>query len=231
MKVRIRHRIGDFSLNVDFEGAEHGITALFGPSGGGKTTVIQIVAGLLRPDFGQIELKGTCLFSTEQGIHLPPELRRIGYVFQDARLLPHYSVNSNLLYGQKLVPPEKRFIELDSVVEVLGIGHLLKRRPGGLSGGEKQRVAIGRALLTSPSILLMDEPLNSLDAPRKAELLPYIRRIAESFKVPILYVSHSEQEIRQLADSVVVLREGSVVEAGEWFNQRIEFKGKQSKPE
>jgi molybdate transport system ATP-binding protein len=215
MKVAIQHRLGDFRLDVRFEGAEHGITALYGPSGAGKTSVIQIVAGLLRPDYGQIDLKGRCLFSSEQSIHLPPEARRIGYVFQDPRLFPHVSVESNLNYGRRRLPKRDRFIEFDPVVELLGIGHLLKRRPAALSGGEKQRVAIGRALLSSPSILLMDEPLNSLDTARKAELLPYIRRVSEAFQVPILYVTHAVDEIRSLADAIVVLRDGAVVQYGQ----------------
>lgn len=215
MKVRIQHQLGDFRLNVDFQGADRGITALYGPSGAGKTSVVQIVAGLRRPDQGQIELNGTCLFSSALRIDLPPEARRIGYVFQEARLLPHYSVVSNLNYGRKLLPEAGRFIDFDPVIEVLGIGHLLKRRPSGLSGGEKQRVAIGRALLACPSILLMDEPLNSLDAARKAELLTYIRKIADTFQVPMLYVSHSVEEIRQLADTVVVMQNGTVVKYGQ----------------
>lgn len=214
MKIRIQHRLGNFRLEVAFQGAERGITALYGPSGAGKTSVIQVVAGLLRPDHGQIDLNGICLFSSEQKINRPPEARRISYVFQDARLLPHYSVASNLNYGRKLVPEARRFIDFDPVVEILGIGHLLKRRPASLSGGEKQRVAIGRALLACPAVLLMDEPLNSLDAARKAELLPYIRKIANTFDVPILYVSHSVEEIRHLADTIVVMRSGTVVEFG-----------------
>ncbi|NBB80644.1 MAG: molybdenum ABC transporter ATP-binding protein [Verrucomicrobia bacterium] len=202
--------LGPWLESLFFQGAERGITALYGPSGAGKTTVVQVVAGLIRPDEAQIELQETCLFSSAEGINLPAEKRRIGYVFQDARLFPHYSVASNLSYGEQRVPATQRFIELDSVIKVLGIGHLLKRRPSGLSGGETQRVAIGRALLSSPAVLLMDEPLNSLDDARKAELLPYIRKIAETFNVPILYVSHSVEEIRQLADTVVVLQDGAV---------------------
>lgn len=214
MNVAIRHMIGDFLLDANFTGAEDGITALYGPSGAGKTSIIRIVAGLRRPDYGEIDLNGTCLFSSTRKIDCPPEARRIGYVFQEARLLPHYSVAANLNYGRKLVRESERFIEFDSVVAILGIGDLLKRRPASLSGGERQRVAIGRALLASPSILLMDEPLNSLDAARKNELLPYIRKIADAFEVPILYVSHSTEEIRALADTVVVLRAGSVVKSG-----------------
>ncbi|WP_269526866.1 molybdenum ABC transporter ATP-binding protein [Coraliomargarita parva] len=214
MKVEIQHKQGDFNLDVSFLGVQSGITALYGPSGSGKSSVIQIVAGLRKPDRGYIRLNSVCLFSSEEKINLPPEKRRIGYVFQDSRLLPHYSVYSNLNYGRKLVPQESHFIEFDPVVDLLGIGHLLKRRPADLSGGEKQRVAIGRALLMSPSILLMDEPLTSLDAARKRELLPFIRQICDTFKVPILYVSHSPAEIREIADDVVVLQNGRVAEFG-----------------
>jgi molybdate transport system ATP-binding protein len=214
MKVEIQHQLGEFKLDISFLGARSGITALYGPSGAGKSSVVQIVAGLLKPDRGCVRLNGVCLFSSEEKINLPPEQRRIGYVFQDSRLLPHYSVLSNLNYGRNLVRETERFIELDPVVDLLGIGHLLKRRPADLSGGEKQRVAIGRALLLSPSILLMDEPLNSLDPARKRELLPFIRQVCDTFKVPILYVSHSPEEIRQIADDVVVLREGRVAECG-----------------
>ncbi|MGZ0654076.1 molybdenum ABC transporter ATP-binding protein [Coraliomargarita sp. W4R72] len=214
MIVDVKKKLGDFQLDVAFEGAKLGITALYGPSGSGKSSVVQIVAGLLRPDRGNVRLNGVCLFSSEDKINLPPEKRRIGYVFQDSRLLPHYSVESNLNYGRKLVHETERFIDFDSVVELLGIAHLLKRRPYDLSGGEKQRVAIGRALLLSPSILLMDEPLTSLDPARKRELLPFIRQICDTFKVPILYVSHAPAEIREIADAVVVLRDGQVLEHG-----------------
>jgi molybdate transport system ATP-binding protein len=214
MKVDIQHQLGDFRLNVSFLGARNGITALYGPSGAGKSSVIQMVAGLRTPDHGYIRLNDVCLFSSKERINLPPEQRQIGYVFQDSRLLPHYSVLSNLNYGRQLVKESERFIEFDPVVSLLGIGHLLKRRPMDLSGGEKQRVAIGRALLSSPSILLMDEPLNSLDTARKRELLPFIRQVCNTFKVPILYVSHSPSEIQQIADDVVVLQDGQVTESG-----------------
>jgi molybdate transport system ATP-binding protein len=214
MIVEVKKKLGDFQLDVAFEGAKTGITALYGPSGAGKSSIIQMVAGLRQPDLGYIRLNNVCLFSSQDSVNLPPEKRRIGYVFQDSRLLPHYSVVSNLNYGRKLVPEADRFIEFDSVVNLLGIEHLLQRRPHDLSGGEKQRVAIGRALLLSPSVLLMDEPLTSLDPARKRELLPFIRKICDQFQLPILYVSHSPAEIREISDSVVVLREGRVVERG-----------------
>jgi molybdate transport system ATP-binding protein len=190
------------------------VTALFGRSGAGKTSVIDMVAGLVRPDQGRIAVNGSRLFDSALGIHLPVEKRRIGYVFQDGRLFPHLNVLSNLTYGMRLTPAAERFVTLEQVTELLGIGHLLQRRPARLSGGEKQRVAIGRALLTSPSLLLMDEPLASLDPPRKAEVLPFIERLGREFAVPILYVTHSMDEILALARDLVVLEGGRVLASG-----------------
>ena len=215
MKIGIKHQQGNFSLSVFFEGAESGVTALFGPSGAGKTSVVNMVAGLMRPDAGRIAINGQCLFDSAQGINLPPEKRRIGYVFQDGRLLPHLSVKANLVYGMRRTPPDKRFVKLAQVVDLLGIGHLLRRRPAKLSGGEKQRVAIGRALLTSPSLLLMDEPLASLDAARKSEVLPFIMRLGKEFAIPVLYVSHALDEIISLATHLVMLENGRVLASGE----------------
>jgi molybdate transport system ATP-binding protein len=215
LEIAIRHKQGSFTLSVFFEGAASGVTALFGPSGAGKTSVVNMVAGLKRPDAGRIAINGQCLFDSSRGINLPPEKRRIGYVFQDGRLLPHLSVRSNLVYGMRRTPAHRRFVQLDPVVELLGIGHLLKRRPARLSGGEKQRVAIGRALLTSPALLLMDEPLASLDAARKSEVLPFIMRLGEEFSIPILYVSHALEEIIDLATHLVILENGRVRAAGE----------------
>lgn len=215
MEICISHRQGDFSLDIAFQGAESGVTSLFGPSGAGKTTVVNSVAGLLQPDSGRIAINDRCLFDSARGIHLPPEKRRIGYVFQDGRLLPHLSVHSNLAYGMNRTPAHQRFVKFDQVVDILGIGHLLNRRPARLSGGEKQRVAIGRALLTSPALLLMDEPLAALDAARKAELLPFIMRLSREFAIPILYVSHAMDEILNLATRIVIMHEGRVKAAGE----------------
>lgn len=219
MEIKVTRRQGDFSIKVFFEGAESGVTALYGPSGAGKTSVINMVAGLIRPDAGRIAVNDLCLFDSARRIDLPPERRRIGYVFQDGRLLPHLSVRANLTYGMRLTPPDHRFVTFDAVVTLLGIEHLLDRRPARLSGGEKQRVAIGRALLTSPAILLMDEPLASLDASRKAEVLPFIMRLSREYAIPILYVSHSMDEILNLADHLVVLDRGRVVAAGELEEQ------------
>ena len=215
MKVDINRKQGNFLVNTSFSGPESGVTALYGPSGAGKTSVINMVSGLISPDKGHISVKDLCLFDSEKGINLPPERRRIGYVFQDGRLLPHLSVRGNLTYGLKLTPPGQRFVTFGSVVELLGIGHLLNRRPSRLSGGEKQRVAIGRALLTSPAMLLMDEPLASLDASRKSEVLPFIMRLSREYKIPILYVSHLIDEILNLADHLVIMNMGHVAASGD----------------
>ena len=215
MEVGIEHRQGNFSISVFFRGAESGVTALYGPSGAGKTSVVNMVAGLQRPDAGRITINGRCLFDSDRHIDLPPERRHIGYVFQDGRLLPHLSVRANLVYGMRCTPADRRFVQLDQVVDLLGIGHLLLRRPAKLSGGEKQRVAIGRALLTSPALLLMDEPLASLDAARKSEVLPFIMRLGREFAIPILYVSHAMDEIRNLATHMVMMDSGRVLAAGE----------------
>ncbi len=191
------------------------MTALYGPSGAGKTSVVNMVSGLMRPDAGRIAINGLCLFDSARRIDLPPEKRRIGYVFQDGRLLPHLSVRSNLTYGMRRTPAARRFVQFEQVVDLLGIGRLLDRRPAGLSGGEKQRVAIGRALLTSPALLLMDEPLASLDAARKAEVMPFIMRLGSEFAIPILYVSHAMDEILNLAARLVVMGEGRVLAWGD----------------
>jgi molybdate transport system ATP-binding protein len=215
LDMQVRHRQGAFSVEATINQTEMGITALFGPSGAGKTSIINMLAGLLRPDAGRIVVNGRCLFDAAEGIDLPTHLRRIGYIFQDGRLLPHLSVRANLNFGLRLTPAERRYIAFDAVVELLGIGHLLERRPAKLSGGEKQRVAIGRALLTSPELLLMDEPLASLDRARKTEVLPFIRRLSSEFRVPIVYVSHALEEILNIADHLVVLENGRIKVSGE----------------
>ena len=182
-----------------------GLTALFGPSGAGKTSILNMVAGLLKPDRGHIRIGARTLFG--DGIDLPPEARRIGYVFQDGRLFPHRRVRANLLYGHDLAAPADRWMSLDEAVRFLGIADLLDRWPHTLSGGETQRVAIGRALLAAPEILLMDEPLSSLDAARRGEIMTVIERVRDELKLPILYVSHDRVEVNRLATSVVAIGE------------------------
>lgn len=203
----------DFELDIAFEGGA-GVTALFGPSGCGKTTVIRVIAGLERPTSGRVVLDGRVLIDTATGVRLAPHRRRIGLVFQDAQLFPHLDVAKNLGYGRFFTPRRLRRIDVDQVVEVLGIGHLTARRPDTLSGGERQRVAIGRALLTSPDLLLMDEPLAALDDDRKLEILPFIERLRDEFSIPIVYVSHSVEEVARLAQTVVRLDKGRVTRIG-----------------
>lgn len=209
----LRRRQGDFQVDVALA-AGSGTTALFGRSGSGKSSVINMVAGLSRPDSGHVKVDGKVLFDSDTRVDVPPERRRLGYVFQDARLFPHLSVAGNLSFGMNRLPAAERRIGFDAVVEVLGIGHLLDRRPAKLSGGEKQRVAIGRALLASPRILLMDEPLAALDSSRKAELLPFIAKLSRQFSIPILYVSHSMDEVLRLADTLVLMDDGRACAVG-----------------
>lgn len=207
-------RPGGFALQADFTVPNAGVTALFGRSGAGKTTIIQAVAGVVRPGGGRIAVDGETFFDAARGIDVPIEARRVGYVFQEARLFPHLSVEKNLRYGERRSRAAERPIGFDAVVELLGIGHLLTRRPHTLSGGERQRVAIGRALLAQPRLLLMDEPLASLDEARKAEILPYLERLRDRMRLPILYVSHSVDEVLRLADTVVALQNGRQVASG-----------------
>lgn len=214
LAVDLSRQQGAFKVDVAFSAEGAGITALFGRSGAGKTSIINMVAGMTRPDRGRIQVGDRVLYDSSRKIDLPPDKRRIGYIFQDSRLFPHLSVRSNLTYGMKLVPTAERYVQFDDVVGLLGIEHLLDRRPARLSGGEKQRIAIGRALLTSPRLLCMDEPLASLDGPRKQELMPFIARLPRQFGIPILYVSHGMDEILRLADSMVLLDAGSVAATG-----------------
>lgn len=203
-EVDISRHLGDRIISARFT-ADRGITALFGPSGVGKSSILNMIAGLLQPDSGRISVGGEVLFDALAGIDLPPERRRLGYIFQDGRLFPHKRVRANLLYGHDLAPPEERWMSLEEAADFLGIAHLLDRWPRSLSGGEAQRVAIGRALLSAPRFLLMDEPLSSLDLPRRDEIMMVVERIARELKLPILYVSHDRQEIDRLADTVVTL--------------------------
>jgi len=203
-----------FHLSVSLDVPTSGITVLFGPSGSGKTTLLRCLAGLERACDGFMQFGNDVWQDEAKGLCLPLHARPIGYVFQEPRLFPHYSVHSNLLYGYKRIPVEERRISIEQVVIILGIGHLLDRRIHKLSGGEQQRVAIGRALLTSPKLLLMDEPLTSLDIQRKQEILPFIQRLHEELHIPVIYVSHAISEILQLADRVVILKQGKLVGAG-----------------
>lgn len=214
LNVNVKKRLGSFTVDVAFATGAAGVTALFGRSGAGKTSIINMVAGLIAPDDGLIAVNGSKLFDSVHSVDIPPERRRCGYIFQDGRLFPHLTVQGNLMYGMKLVPRTERRVSYDQVVGLLGIGHLLDRRPAKLSGGEKQRVAIGRALLTSPRLLLMDEPLASLDMARKEEVLPFIARLPRELFIPILYVSHSLDEVLNLADEVVLIDAGKVLANG-----------------
>jgi molybdate transport system ATP-binding protein len=211
--LRFALQLGAFDLTVDVELPSRGISALFGRSGSGKTSLINAVAGMLTPRQGHIRVGERVFFDHAAGIDLPIEQRGIGYVFQDARLFPHLSVTGNLRYGLRRARGV-RPIDWDSVVDVLGLAPLLDRRPHRLSGGERQRVALGRALLRQPTLLLMDEPLASLDAPRKAEVLPYIERLAQEFALPVLYVSHSIEEVTRLADHLVIISAGRTMASG-----------------
>ncbi|ELY4320747.1 molybdenum ABC transporter ATP-binding protein ModC [Cronobacter turicensis] len=206
LELNFTQVLGKHRLTVNETLPGSGITAVFGVSGAGKTSLINAISGLTRPQHGRIALNARVLSDTETDTFLPPEKRRIGYVFQDARLFPHYKVRGNLKYGMA----KEMASQFDKLVTLLGIEPLLDRLPGTLSGGEKQRVAIGRALLTAPELLLLDEPLASLDVPRKRELLPYLQRLAREINIPMLYVSHSLEEILHLADKVLVLEQGEV---------------------
>ncbi len=214
VNVDIQVSRGDFALKAKFS-SEGGLTALFGRSGAGKTSIVDCLAGLLRPDSGHIRIGGVTLFDHAAGICMAPEKRRVGYIFQDARLFPHMRVRGNLEYGMKLVPVAMRRHSLDDVVGLLGIENLVERYPADLSGGEKQRVAIGRALLASPQLLLMDEPLAALDGDRKSEIMPFIERLRDQAGIPIIYVSHAVEEVVRLADTMVVLANGETVAHGD----------------
>jgi molybdate transport system ATP-binding protein len=213
LAVDVEKRLGDFSIAAQFDTGA-GVTALFGPSGAGKTTVVNMIAGLLKPDRGRITLDNDTLFDSGKRIDLPAHRRRIGYVFQEGRLFPHLSVAANLDYGRRMCGLAADAAEMQRILALLDIGHLLGRRPGKLSGGERQRVAIGRALLMRPRLLLLDEPLASLDTARKREILPYLERLRDEAGVPMVYVSHHAGELRRIANSVVRLDGGRVAAAG-----------------
>jgi molybdate transport system ATP-binding protein len=211
LAVDVEKRLGDFALAARFETAA-GVTALFGASGAGKTTLVNMIAGLTAPDRGHIRLDETVLFDSRTRIDVPAHRRRIGYVFQEGRLFPHLSVSANLNYGRRMCGLARDDAELARIVDLLDIGHLLARRPGKLSGGERQRVAFGRALLMRPRLLLLDEPLASLDARRKREILPYLEKLRD--EVPMVYVSHHAPELKRIATSVVLLDAGRVAATG-----------------
>ncbi len=205
--------LGDFTLAARFE-SRVGATALFGPSGAGKTSIANMIAGLVTPDRGRIALDDTALFDAAKGVNVPAHRRRIGYVFQEGRLFPHMTVAQNLDYGRWMSGVKKDAAERQHVVALLDLDALLKRRPGRLSGGERQRVAVGRALLMRPRLLILDEPLASLDAARKAEILPYLVRLRDEAGIPMIYVSHQADEVKSIATSVVRIAEGRVVGVG-----------------
>jgi molybdate transport system ATP-binding protein len=209
LSLLVRHRFPSIRINIEFDVPTPGVTVLFGPSGSGKSTIIAAAAGLLRPDECRIAVDGNVLVDTVTGIWLPPERRRVGLVFQDSRLFPHMTVATNLRFGLRRAPPGP--VKFDDVVHLLGISELLTRKPNTLSGGERQRVAIGRALLAQPHLLLMDEPLASLDGARKAEILPYLALLKSALALPILYVTHSLDEVVKLADSMVLIEDGQVI--------------------
>ena len=214
LRLSVCKRWEGFKLRAQLEAPTPGVVALFGRSGCGKTTVINIISGLLQPDEGRVELDGVVLTDTRAGIRVPVEQRRIGYVFQEPRLFPHLGVMANLRYGLRRAPPESRSIGLDEVLALLGLERLLERRPYQLSGGERQRVALGRALLSQPRLLLFDEPLSGLDAARRDEVLPYLERLRDSLSIPMVYVSHQLEEVLRLATQVALMEAGEVVATG-----------------
>ena len=213
LALEVEKQLGALTLAVRFQIAG-GVTALFGPSGAGKTSLVNMIAGLLKPDRGSIVLDDTTLFDAAKTIDVPPHRRRIGYVFQEGRLFPHLSVRQNLDYGRYMSGRPRDPTEFERIASLLGITHLLERRPRMLSGGERQRVAIGRALLMQPRLLLFDEPLASLDAGHKGEILPYLVRLRDEASIPMVYVSHIAAEVRQIATSVVRLDDGRVAATG-----------------
>ena len=214
LRVSLLKRRREFTLDAAFNAPTPGVIALFGRSGSGKTTLIDMLAGLLPPDEGEVQLAGTVLTDTRARLAVAPERRRIGYVFQDARLFPHLTVAGNLRYGQKRASHVPQYIRFEEVTGLLGLDALLRRRPHELSGGERQRVALGRALLSQPQLLLLDEPLASLDAARREEVLPYLEALRDWLSIPMVYVSHQFEEVLRLATYIVLLEAGSVLAAG-----------------
>lgn len=210
IEIRVRQRAGDFSLEADIR-AEGRVLALCGPSGSGKTTLLNAIAGLARPSEGRIAIDDFVLFDSARGVDVPVRRRRLGYVFQEPRLFPHLSVRSNLTYGARFAPKIASLIGFDDVVSLLGVGPLLDRRPDKLSGGEKQRIAIGRALLSQPRALLLDEPLTAIDEERRLEILGLIEKLRDAFAIPMIFVSHRLDEVARLASDVAVLTPGRTI--------------------
>ena len=213
LRVDVVKKLGEFTLEASFT-SEGRVTGLFGASGAGKTSLINMIAGLVKPDRGTIALDGETLDDSAAGLHVPPYRRRIGYVFQDARLFPHLDVSQNLDYGRRMNRLAEDPVQQKRVIDLLDIGSLLDRRPGKLSGGERQRVAFGRALLSKPRLLLLDEPLGALDEGRKLEILPYLVRLRDEAGIPMVYVSHDAAELRQLATQIVMLKGGRITAFG-----------------
>lgn len=203
LTANLTKHLGPITIKANIAIEKSEIVALYGNSGAGKTTIVNMLAGLIKPSHGKIKLNEDWVFHSKKGIDCPPQKRRFGYVFQEGRLFPHLSVSSNLKYGMKRLPANQRLIGFEQIVSLLRIGHLLERRPKNLSGGEKQRVAIGRSLLMSPKLLLMDEPLSSLDENCKAEILPFISSVSKELSIPVVYVSHSLNEIKALTHSII----------------------------
>jgi molybdate transport system ATP-binding protein len=216
--ISLKHDFGAFALDVRFAILRPGVTALFGPSGAGKTSIINAIAGTFRPQQGRIVIDGRVLFDSAERLWLSPRARRTGYVFQDARLFPHMTVRDNLLFGWRRARNRAEVGEIDRTVTLLGLEHLQQRMPRTLSGGEKSRVALGRALLSAPDILLLDEPLAALDAQRRQEILPYLEKLRDEARLPMLYVSHALDEVARLAHQIVVLRDGRVTHQGSVFD-------------
>ncbi|WP_433735390.1 molybdenum ABC transporter ATP-binding protein [Pseudomonas putida] len=214
IQTRLKLSYPGFALDVDLQLPGRGVTALFGHSGSGKTTCLRCIAGLERADRGFVQVNDEVWQDSDQNIFVAPHKRALGYVFQEASLFPHLSVLANLEFGLKRIPKQQRRVDMAHATELLGIGHLLDRHPQHLSGGERQRIGIARALLTSPKLLLMDEPLAALDAKRKGEILPYLQRLHDELDIPVLYVSHSQDEVARLADHIVLLSDGKALASG-----------------
>jgi molybdate transport system ATP-binding protein len=218
IEVAIRHEFAGFSLDAAFHIERPGITALFGPSGAGKTTVVNAIAGIFRPRAGRIVVDGQVLLDTAKGIFVPPRARHIGYVFQDSRLFPHMSVENNLRFGWRRAAAKASPEQFARILDLLGLEPLLARRPAKLSGGEKSRVALGRALLASPQLLLLDEPLAALDSQRKSDIFPYLEKLRDETNLPMIYVTHSLDEVMRLADDLILLKDGRVAAQGRVFD-------------